>query len=159
MSSIESKLEQIEQTIRQTIEEKKNLKGTARTFAIIGGICVAGLVLVKAPVFLIGAAVGGAGFVVSSYFHGRKEDSLNAMYQTQASLMIAQEAGRKADEPSPANDLTSKGIKQGFGQKAADADPVEKLAEDVAALKKTVEGKPVELDKPKGTFGRFTNKK
>jgi hypothetical protein len=157
MSSIESKLEQIEQTIRKTIEEKKNLKGTARTFAIIGGICVAGLVLAKAPVFLIGAAVGGAGFVVSSYFHGRKEDSLNAMYQTQASLLIAQEAGRKADEPSPANDLTSKGIKQGFGQKAAD--PVEKLAEDVEALKKTVEGKPVELDKRKSTFGRFTQKK
>ncbi len=157
MSSIESKLEQIEQTIRQTIEEKKNLKGTAKTFAIIGGICVVGLALAKAPIFLIGAAVGGAGFVVSSYFHGRKEDSLNAMYQTQASLMIAQEAGRKADAPSPANDLTSKGIKQGFGQKAAD--PVEKLAEDVEALKKTVEGKPVELDKPKGTFGRFTQKK
>src|SRR5690606_14766307 len=111
--------------------------------------------LVKAPIFILGAGVALAGAAVTEMIRGRKGEQLNDMYQTQAALMIAQEATRKGQEQTPANDLKGGGIKNGFGK---NADRVEKLAEDVEALKEDVESKPVELDKPKGTFGRFYKK-
>lgn len=154
MSSIESKLEQIEQAIQKQIQERKEMGKVTRTFAIIGGVCVAGVLLVKAPIFILGAGVALAGVAVTEMIRGRKGEQLNDMYQTQAALMIAQEASRKG-QPTPANDLKGEGIKNGFGK---NADRVEKLAEDVEALKEAVEGKPVELDKSKGTFGRFYKK-
>lgn len=154
MSSIESKLEQIEQAIQKQIQERKEMGKVTRTFAIIGGVCVAGVLLVKAPIFILGAGAALAGVAVTEMIRGRKGEQLNDMYQTQAALMIAQEASRKG-QPAPANDLKSEGIKNGFGK---NADRVEKLAEDVEALKEAVEGKPVELDKSKGTFGRFYKK-
>lgn len=155
MSSIESKLEQIEQAIQKQIAEHKEMGKVTRTFAIIGGVCLAGVVLVKAPIFILGAGAAFAGAAVTEMIRGRKSEQLNSMYETQAALMIAQEATRKGQEPSPVNDLKGDGIKNGFGK---NADRVEKLAEDVEALKEAVEGKPVELDKPKGTFGRFQKK-
>lgn len=155
MSSIESKLEQIEQAIQKQIQERKEMGKVTRTFAIIGGVCLAGVVLVKAPIFILGAGAALAGAAVTEMIRGRKGEQLNDMYQTQAALMIAQEASRKGQAPTPANDLKGEGIKNGFGK---NADRVEKLAEDVEALKEAVEGKPVELDKPKGTFGRFYKK-
>lgn len=156
MSSIESKLEQIEQAIQKQIAESKEMGKLTRTFAIIGGVCVAGVLLVKAPIFILGAGAAFAGVAVTELVRGRKADQLNSMYETQAALMIAQEASRKGQEPVPSADLKGDGIKNGFGK---NADRVEKLAEDVEALKEAVEGKPVELDKPKGTFGRFYKKK
>lgn len=155
MSSIESKLEQIEQAIQKQIAERKEMSKVTRTFAIIGGICVAGVVLVKAPIFILGAGAALAGAAVTEMVRNRKSDQLNNLYETQATLMIAQEASRKGQEPTPANDLKGTGIKNGFGK---NADRVEKLAEDVEALKDAVEGKPVELDKSKSTFGRFYKK-
>lgn len=155
MSSIESKLEQIEQAIQKQIAERKDMGKVTRTFAIIGGVCLAGVVLVKAPIFILGAGAAFAGAAVTEMIRGRKSEQLSSMYETQAALMIAQEAGRKGQEPAPAQDLKGDGLKNGFGK---NADRVEKLAEDVEALKEAVEGKPVELDKSKGTFGRFYKK-
>lgn len=155
MSSLESKLEQIELMIQKQITEHKEMGKVTRTFAIIGGVCVAGVLLVKAPIFILGAGVALAGAAVTEIIRGRKSEQLNNMYEIQAGLMIAQEALRKGQEPAPAADLKGTGIKNGFGK---NADRVEKLAEEVEALKDAVEGKPVELDKPKGTFGRFYKK-
>lgn len=155
MSSIAHKLEQIEQAIQEGLAVHKSMGKLRRNLMIIGGVCAAGVVLVKAPIFIIGAGAAFAGAAVTEMIRGRKSEQLNSMYETQAALMIAQEATRKGQEATPANDLTGNGIKNGFGK---NADRVEKLAEDVEALKNAVQGKPVELDKPKGTFGRFHKK-
>lgn len=155
MSSIQSKLEQIELNIQKQMAAHQDMGKVTRTFMIIGGVCAAGVLLVKAPIFIIGAGAAFAAAAVTEMIRGRKSAQLNSMYETQAALMIAQEATRKGQAPTPANDLSGNGIKNGFGK---NADRVEKLAEDVEALKEAVEGKPVELDKPKGTFGRFHKK-
>ncbi len=156
MSSIESKLEQIEQSIQKHLANRKEMGKLTRAFAVIGGVCMAGLLLVKAPIFILGVGAALTGVAVTEMMRGLNGEQLNSMYETQAALMIAQEASRKGQEPAPSAELKGEGIKNGFGK---NADRVEKLAEDVEALKEAVEGKPVELDKPKGTFGRFYKKK
>ena len=88
MSSIESKLEQIEQAIQKQIAEHKEMGKVTRTFAIIGGVCLAGVVLVKAPIFILGAGAAFAGAAVTEMIRGRKSEQLNSMYETQAALMI-----------------------------------------------------------------------
>jgi len=155
MSSIESKLEQIEQAIQKQIAEHREMGKLTRTFAIIGGVCIAGVLLVKAPIFVLGAGAAFAGVVVTEMIRGRKSERLDSMYETQAALMIAQEASRKGQAPAPASELKGEGLRNGFDK---NADRVEKLAEEVEALKEAVEGKPAPLDKPKGTFGRFYKK-
>ncbi|MFN7114481.1 MAG: hypothetical protein ACK4PK_09025 [Alphaproteobacteria bacterium] len=161
-SSIESKLEQIEQSIRQELKNKQELGAVAKTFAIIGAVCIAGVVLVKAPIFLLGAAAAGTGFAVTSWMRGKSDNRLDRQYQTQASLLIAQEAGRKGQEPSMGMSPEA-GLKPGFAQSAnnnaADADRVEKLAETVEDLRQQVEGKPAALDKPKTLFKGFRRDK
>jgi len=156
MSAIEDKLEQIERAIQKTIEERREMGKVTKTFAIIGGVCVAGVLLVKAPIFILGAGVALTGAAVTEIVRGRKSEQLNSMYETQAALMIAQEAMRKGQSPAPsAEPQQNATLKNGFDK---NADRVEKLAEDVEALKEAVEGKPVTLDKPKGVFGRFHKK-
>ncbi|MDP2205523.1 MAG: hypothetical protein Q8K65_04390 [Alphaproteobacteria bacterium] len=161
-SSIESKLEQIEQSIREELKNKRELGSVARTFAIIGAVCLAGVVLVKAPIFLLGAAAAGTGFAVTSWMRGKCEARLDSKYQTQATLMIAQEGARKGQEPS-AGMSPEAGLKTGFAQNAnnntPDPDRVEKLAETVEELRQQVEGKPAPLDKPKTLFKGFRRDK
>jgi hypothetical protein len=160
--SIEGKLEQIEQSIRQELKNKSELGKVAKTFAIIGGICIAGVVLVKAPIFLLGAAAAGTGFAVTSWMRSKSEERLDAQYQTQASLLIAQEAARKGQEPSVGMSPEA-GLKNGFAQNAnnntAEPDRVEKLAETVEEQRQQVEGKPAPLDKPKTLFKGFRRDK
>lgn len=160
--SIEGKLEQIEQSIREDLGKKSELGRVAKTFAIIGAVCVAGVVLVKAPIFLLGAAAAGTGFAVTSWIRGKCEERLDAKYQTQATLLIAQEASRKGQEPSPGMSPEA-GLKTGFAQNAnshtTDPDRVEKLAETVEELRQQVEGKPAPLDKPKTLFKGFRRDK
>lgn len=162
--SIESKLEQIEQSIQENLKNKAELGKVAKTFAIIGAVCVAGVVLVKAPIFLLGAAAAGTGFAVTSWMRGKCEARLDEQYQTQAQLLIVQEQGRgKGQEPS-AGLSPDAGLKTGFAQNAnnntPDADRVEKLAETVEDLRQQVEeGKPAPLDKPKTLFKGFRRDK
>ena len=117
-SSIESKLEQIEQSIQEDQQRKAQLGKRAKTFAIIGGICLLGVVIVKAPIFLLGAAVGGAGLAVTTWMRGEVDTRLNSKYQTQATLMIAQEAARSGQQPS-AGLSPDAGIRSGFAQNAS----------------------------------------
>lgn len=157
-SSIESKLEQIEQSIQQDQQRKEQLGKRAKTFAIIGGICLLGVVIVKAPIFLLGAAVGGAGLAVTTWMRGDVDARLNSKYQTQATLLIAQEAARGGQQP--ANGLSpDASLRQGFAQNAnqvpANGDRIDQLAEAVEDLRDQVEGKPQPLDKPKGVLKGF----
>lgn len=160
-SSIESKLEQIEQSIQRDQQRKAQLGKTAKTFAIIGGVCLAGVVLVKAPIFLLGAVVGGAGVAVTTWMRGQCDARLDSKYQTQATLMIAQEAARG---PQPASGLApDAGLRQGFAQNAqgqtpANGDRIDQLADAVDDLREQVEGKPQPLDKPKGAIKDFRRK-
>ena len=159
-SSIESKLEQIEQSIQEDQQRKAQLGKRAKTFAIIGGICLLGVVIVKAPIFLLGAAVGGAGLAVTTWMRGEVDTRLNSKYQTQATLMIAQEAARSGQQPS-AGLSPDAGIRSGFAQNAsgpnapANGDRIDQLADAVEGLREQVEGKPQPLDKPKGAFKGF----
>jgi len=159
-SSIESKLEQIEQSIKEDLKNKRELGSVAKTFAIIGAVCVAGVVLVKAPIFLLGAAAAGAGFAVTSWMRGKCEERLDSKYQTQATLMIAQEASRKGPEPTVGMSPDA-ALKNGFAQNANSNSPdrVEQLAETVEELRQQVEGKPAPLDKPKTLFKGFRRDK
>lgn len=153
-SSFESKLEQIEKAIRDELKNKRELGNAARTFAIMGGICLAAIVVVKAPIFLLGTVAMATGYGVTSWLRGKSEERLDAQYQQQASILIAQDAARKAQE-GPAPDVApDAGIKNGFAQKANASGPdrVEQLAETVEDLRQQIEGKPADLDKPKTTF-------
>lgn len=173
-SSFESKLEQIEQAIRDELKNKQELGRAAKTFAIMGGICLAAVVVVKAPIFLLATVAMATGYGVTSWLRSKSEARLDAQYQQQASLLIAQDAARKGpDAPSQhlAPDMTADaGIKNGFAQKAnastperqadsaadrqagAAPDRVEQLAETVEDLRQKIDGKPAELDKSKTTF-------
>jgi hypothetical protein len=161
-SSIESKLEQIEQSIREDLKNKRELGSVARTFAIIGGIGLVGVALVKAPIFLLVAAAAGTGFAVTSWMRSQCEERLDGKYQTQAALLIAQEAVRKGQEPA-AGPSPEAGLRAGFSQNANNNTPagdrVEKLAETVEDLRRQVEGEPVPLDKPKSFFKGFRRDK
>jgi|GEM_PF-1286164 len=159
-SSIESKLEQIEQSIQEDLQKKQELGKVAKTFAIIGGICVAGVVLVKAPIFLLGAAAAGTGYAVTSWMRSKCEDRLDSKYQTQATLMIAQEAARKGNEPA-AGLSPEAGLKAGFQTANTNSGPdrVSELAETVEELRQQVEGNTAPLDKPKKLFKGFRRDK
>lgn len=159
-SSIESKLEQIEQSIREELKKKQELGKVAKTFAIIGGICLAGVVLVKAPIFMLGAVAAGAGYAATSWARSNCEERLDNKYQTQATLMIAQEAARKGQEPS-AGMAPEAGLKAGFQTANSNNGPdrVSELEETVEELRQQVEGKPVPLDKPKKLFKGFRRDK
>src|SRR6218665_3593121 len=112
-SSIESKLEQIEQSIQQDQERKATLGKRAKAFAIIGGVCLLGVVIVKAPIFLLGAVVGGTGLAVPTWMRGEVDARLDSKYQTQATLLIAQEAARGGQQPG--NSLSpDASLRQGF---------------------------------------------
>ncbi len=156
-SSIESKLEQIEQSIQQDQQRKVTLGKRAKAFAIIGGVCLLGVVIVKAPIFLLGAVVGGTGLAVTTWMRGEVDARLDSKYQTQATLMIAQEAARSGAQPGTglSPDAT---LRSGFSQNAnassnapaANSDRIDQLADAVEDLRDQVEGKPQPLDKPKG---------
>jgi hypothetical protein len=160
-SSIENMLQEIEQSIQQEQQRKAELGKRAKTFAIIAGVCLAGVVLVKAPIFLLGAAVGGTGLAVTTWLRGQCDARLDNKYQTQATLMIAQEAARS---PQVANGLQpDAGLRQGFAQNAqgqapANNDRIDELANAVDDLREQVEGKPQPLDKPKTIFKGFRRK-
>lgn len=153
-SSIESKLVQIEEAIQQDLQKKGRLGGVARNFAIVGGICVLGLVLVKAPVFLMGAAVAGAGFAVTSWMRSECDKGLDRKYQTQATLLIAQEAQRGGAEPAP-KPSADENLRSGFAQTAAPDARIDKLEEAVDELRRDVGAPPATLDKPKRFLGGF----
>ncbi len=164
-SSIESKLEQIEQSIQQDQQRKAQLGKRAKTFAIIGGICLLGVVIVKAPIFLLGAAVGGAGLAVTTWMRGEVDARLDSKYQTQATLLIAQEAARSGQQPNNALSPDA-GLRQGFSQNAqgqpqapANGDRIDQLADAVEDLREQLEGKPQQLDKPKGVLKGFRRNK
>lgn len=158
-SSIESKLEQIEQSIQEDQQRKAQLGRRAKTFAIIGGICLLGVAIVKAPIFLLGAAVGGAGLAVTTWMRGEVDTRLDSKYQTQATLLIAQEAARSGQQQGVGLSSDAK-LRSGFTQNAsgnvpaANGDRIDQLADAVEDLREQVEGKPQPLDKPKGTLRR-----
>lgn len=159
-SSIESKLEQIEQSIQEDQQRKATLGKRAKTFAIIGGICLLGVAIVKAPIFLLGAVVGGTGLAVTTWMRGEVEARLDSKYQAQATLLIAQEAARGGQQPN--NSLSpDASLRQGFTHNAqgqpqapANGDRIDQLADAVDDLREQVTGKPQPLDKPKGMFRR-----
>lgn len=139
---IEKNLARLERGIHEDLTRIQELNKLSRKCVVGAFVCMGALVVIKAPVVLLGALACAGAAGVCAVVSAVKDRALNDKYEAQANLTLAKELALKTREQASA-------LLSGTGREFDDAARIRALEETVADLKEQLEEKPVEIVKPR----------